>query len=213
MTGAAFHGLVRTIESNGVVRNPATVPLAAFAVWQNANTHDNGRAEQWFGRNKMYFHLSPYTIDLKTDDDPLGKGMSFHSTYKVTNIDESVSTREIVRCLAGLFDERGDRVDFEIIWVNDTTFLVAAMVVNARNKPVEIELFKKRGNILLQALSSTFSEATITCLIDTKGDSGSKDGQDSRKTSSMWNLWAYFGKKKRRSDDDGQRKVKRRRIS
>jgi hypothetical protein len=52
--------------------------------------------------------------------------MVTRTTYRVSEIDPSVVTRDIVQCLSGLTDSCGRHVDFEIIWIDDTTFLVAA---------------------------------------------------------------------------------------
>lgn len=160
----------------------------------------------------MHFHLSPYTIDLEQDDDPLGRGMSLHSTYRIADIDESVSTRDIVQCLSGLIDSHGARVNFEIIWVDDTTFLVAAMIPNCR----DLGRFREHGEILFRALSGTFTKENIQCLVDFKGgrkETSTGSSKSSSSSSSLWTLWGILGKKKKRQDDEGERKAKRRRFS
>jgi hypothetical protein len=48
------------------------------------------------------------------------------STFRISNIDTSITTRDSVRCLTGLFDDAGRSVTFEIVWIDDTTFLTAA---------------------------------------------------------------------------------------
>ena len=49
-----------------------------------------------------------------------------HRVIHPQDIEASISTRDIVRCLTGLSDSNGARVNFEIIWIDDTTFLAGA---------------------------------------------------------------------------------------
>jgi poly(A)-specific ribonuclease len=88
---------------------------------------DNEQIRSRYGRNKLY-QMSMFTMDLEqpTSGDPLSRGMLPDCTYRVADIDPSISTRDIVRCLQSLTDDSGRTVNFEIVWVDDTTFLVAA---------------------------------------------------------------------------------------
>jgi hypothetical protein len=215
MTGAAFYGLADAIHHQ--VGFPRVTPGSKFKLWNSDPSED---VYAWmFGRNKLHFHLSPYTIDFESPlSDPLGRGMSATSTFRVSDIEATVSTRDVVRCLTGLVDSHGGRVNFELIWVDDTTFIVGAMLPNCR----DMARFEEHGKILLEALSETFHRnETVQNLqesLQQKLNLGDHNGKNTSKRSSLWNLWGVLGsKKKKRSDGhqeegaDGRTK-KRRRI-
>jgi CAF1 family ribonuclease len=86
------------------------------------------------GRNKLY-QMSLYTLDLEllTNNDPLAQGMSRQSTYRVSGFDKSLTTADIVRCLSGLRDMSNRLITFEILWIDDTSFLAAAIYRNTNN--------------------------------------------------------------------------------
>lgn len=118
MTGVCFIGLCEDIEGDGeggVYEGLWTVPVQGPR----------------YARNKL-FQMSLYTMDLdnvqsgSSSSDPLKRGMLAESTFCVTGIDPAVSTRDIVRVLAPLQDEQRRRVMYEIVWVDDTTFMVSA---------------------------------------------------------------------------------------
>lgn len=82
--------------------------------------------------------LTMYTIDLENLwNDPLSRGMDPQSTFRVSDFTpSSVSSRDIVRCLTMAVPTQqnnnnnnggagGGRIHFEIVWVNDSTFMVA----------------------------------------------------------------------------------------
>lgn len=86
-----------------------------------------------FGLNLLYMHLSLYTIDLQSSlgpdglGDPLSSGLSFDSTFHVSGITSSVSTRDILQTLSSgneSEDEVIRQLKYEIIWIDDSTFFV-----------------------------------------------------------------------------------------
>jgi hypothetical protein len=196
MTGAAFGGLSNTIHKQN--KYPPVESRKNFAPW---NCDDQDELTAWFyGRNKLHFHLSPYTIDLESPtSDPLGRGMSLQSTFRIAGIPPSVTTRDIVGCLTGLVDSRGERVNFEIIWVDDTTFLVGAMLQDCRDE----SRFQEHGDTLLKALCDRFRNEIIQPLEPPK---------ESKMQPSFWNLWGWFGPTKRSSAVEDDRPNKKRRI-
>eukprot|EP00980_Cylindrotheca_fusiformis_P001724 scaffold397_cov111-Cylindrotheca_fusiformis.AAC.2 len=214
MTGAAFCGLVYTIHD--ATRFPAT-SRSNFKLW-NCD-RENKMIASMYGRNKLHFHLSPFTIDLESPhSDPLGRGMSLASTFSVADIDPSVSTRDIVRCLTGMSDSRGDRVNFEIIWVDDTSFLAGAMLPNCQGDHQDELRFREHGKIVLKALRDTFNNGekitSMEELAATKYEVAEKQS-----SGSIWNLWGIFlGKAKERGatteeeEPVAERASKRRRL-
>ena len=202
-TGAAFYALAAQIHFQQTAsRGPGEI----FPVWE-CTDEDDADIRWWYGRNMLYFHLSPFTIDLESPPhagDPLTKGMDPCSTFCIDNIDPSVSTRDIVRCLSHLTDGSGHRVNYEIIWIHDVCFLVGAMV--ASREPAK---FREHGGILLKALKGRFGKATITRLVE-------NDSAASSPASSIWNLWGLLGggagHKRAQPDDTCSGPSKRRRL-
>jgi hypothetical protein len=184
MTGVSFCGLSQTINDHCKI--PSSSSNARFGLWKVPDCEDFPR--RIYGRNKIHFPMSPYTIDLETPCDPLGKGMSELSTYRVSNIDSQVTTRDILDCVRGLTDSRHRAVNIELFWVDDTTFLVGARITDLKQ---EGELFKEHGKILLQALEERFCNGEeIRKLV-------SSSNREMTKT--VWNLWGLL-----RSDKSGR---------
>ncbi|KAL3944266.1 MAG: hypothetical protein SGBAC_001660 [Bacillariaceae sp.] len=204
MTGAAFCGLSYTIH-DFLQFPPVQSCRSQFKLW-NTDPKDEAFANM-YGRNNLHFHLSPYTINLESPgSDPMGNGMSVESTYCVAGIDPSISTRDIVRCLTGLSDSDGVRVNYDIIWIDDTSFLAGAKILNCQDK----ELLLKHGMIIENALSATFRKGES---IQVLSDDDAKESDDS---SSIWNLWGMFGAQRKRSsieDETASPCAKRRRTS
>jgi len=203
MTGAAFCGLSYRIHD--FTQFPLVQSSRSqFKLW-NCDHRDEAFAHM-YGRNKLHFHLSPYTIDLESSEtDPMVSGMSRESTYRVAGINSSVSTRDIMRCLTGLSDADGVRVNYEIIWIDDTSFLAGAKIPNCQDK----EILLKHGMIIENALSATFhNDETIEAL-------GECDSEQEADDSSIWNLWGVFGARRKRSTNQNSASpsAKRRRIS
>lgn len=201
MTGVAFCVLSYSIQDKCKI--PTVEATSKFALWENSSD-DFSFSRSLYGRNKLYFHLSPYTIDLESpESDPLGRGMSHESTFRVANIDPSVSSRDIVNCLSGLVDSKNQRVNFDLIWIDDTTFLVGAQIVSFHDID---ERFEEHGGLLKEALKNRFNKTeTITALRPVA----------KKPTSSIWNLWGFLGDHKDNSEEveDESRPLKRRRVS
>lgn len=202
MTGVAFCALSYAIQDQCKI--PSVEACSKFALWDNS-ADEFSFSRSLYGRNKLYFHLSPYTIDFECpESDPLGRGMSHQSTFRVANIDPSVSSRDIVNCLSGLVDSNNQRVNFDVIWIDDTTFLVGAQIVSFHESD---KRFEEHGGILLEALKNRFNRTeTVSPL-----RSVAKTPENS-----IWNLWGFFGDKDKSTKEDGEeenRPQKRRRVS
>jgi hypothetical protein len=206
MTGAIFLGLCKRIQQN-------TAHSVNFL--NVISNMDSLAARRLYARNKVY-QMSMYTMDLeesRDDRDPMSRGMLPEFTYRVADIDKAVSTRDIVRCLAGTMDTSGRQVNFEIVWIEDTTFLVAAssrhMLTNAGADSInddddndaemarmlkEHEMLREHGALLLTALRNRFShKERITVLEDylahvATGSGGKKVGQKQKRTWIEWML-------------------------
>ena len=202
MTGVAFCALSYSIQDQCKI--PSVESSSKFALWDNS-TDEFSFSRSLYGRNKLYFHLSPYTIDFESpDSDPLGRGMSHQSTFRVANIDPSVSSRDIVNCLSGLVDSNNQRVNFDVIWIDDTTFLVGAQIVSFRESD---ERFEEHGGLLLKALKNRFNRTEIVTPLRPIAR---------KPENSIWNLWGFLGDKNNNGNEEANeesRPQKRRRVS
>jgi hypothetical protein len=190
MTGVSFCGLTRTIQEH--CKTPPSCSNARFGL---GKLHDCSDIPRWsYGRNKIHFHLSPYTIDLETSCDPLWRGMSELSTYRVSNIDRQVTTGDILECTGGLTDSRRRAVNVELFWVDDTTFLVGAQITSSQ---LDEDLFKEHGKILLMALEARFCNGEEIEVL--------KSPRNREAVKTIWNLWGVL-------ESDKNRPKKRRRF-
>lgn len=139
MTGAVFVGLSRHLkpvtvpgdDSDGEVVDDDNNDQSAAAGGRQCPSH-------WYdatlGRNRIY-SLGLFTLDLENpESDPLSRGMLPEAAYLVSGIDPSVTTRDIVWCLHELVDSDRRPVNFDIVWVDDTTFIVAC-----RYRPTNVD--------------------------------------------------------------------------
>jgi poly(A)-specific ribonuclease len=123
MTGAVFMGLSRHLrpverpeeeEEEGEVSDEYIQSRSVPAHWYASN----------LGRNRIY-NLGLFTLDLENTVDPLAVGMTPGATFRVAGIHPSITTRDIVSPLNNLVDEHEQPVNFDLVWVDDTTFIVA----------------------------------------------------------------------------------------
>jgi hypothetical protein len=155
--------------------------------------------------------LTMYTIDLENPlSDPLRHGLSTASTYRVAGIDPSVTTSDIVRCLSNLTDMVGSRVHFEIVWVDDRTFMVAA-----RHAGGDDETLQRHGQLILTALQRRFAMEDI-CTLEQHMAATSNAVEAIEDERSWWSKFlGLFGYQKRKFDgmDENDPSAKRRRTS
>jgi hypothetical protein len=155
--------------------------------------------------------LTLYTIDLENpSSDPLRRGLSATSTYLVAGIDPSINTSDIVRCLSNLTDSQEHRVHFEIVWVDDQTFMVAARRISGDD-----ETLQRHGRLILSALQRRFAVEDI-CTLEKHMAATSNAAEVGEDQGSWWSaFWGLFGYRKRKFDDveGGELSAKRRRTS
>ena len=127
MTGSIFHALGKRILES---KNALNFVLSFNALLQESS---ESLLREYFGLNMLYMHISLYTIDLESSsgpaglNDPLSCGLSIDTTFHVSGINASVSTRDILQALmAG--SEGGDDIlrllKYDIIWVDVASFFV-----------------------------------------------------------------------------------------
>ena len=170
--------------------------------------------------------LTLYTIDLEDPHgDPLSRGMDPAFTFRVSGFEpSSVSSQDIVRCLTVSVAQTGlqNRLQFEIIWINSTTFLVASE--------------KDHANVVVNSLIRHFGERSdIVSLERHLEDKREQEQEESQKESAtgetasapvtvnrgiggLWgNLMGLMGRGKHRidggtSEGTEERQRKRRRL-
>lgn len=133
MTGCVFYALcTRILEPN----NDSRLALGRILEHEPVGSlHRNT-----LGLNKIYMHMSLYTIDLESSPgivgfcDPLSHGLSVNTTFYVSGIDTNVSTRDILRALTD-GNQRGEtevlqHLKYEIIWIDDESFFVGTKLDN-----------------------------------------------------------------------------------
>ncbi|KAL3781010.1 hypothetical protein ACHAW5_000401 [Stephanodiscus triporus] len=134
MTGCIFGALCnRILESKNRPNRDLTLDRLL---------HDSPSSllREWLGLNLIYMHVSLYTIDLESSlgpvaglHDPLSSGLSIDTTFHVSGITASVSTRDILRALwSGNEGEEEDirQLKYEIIWVDDSSFFVGTRMAD-----------------------------------------------------------------------------------
>jgi hypothetical protein len=99
---------------------------------------------------------SIYTVDLENQEDPLCSGMIPESVFRISNLEQSVTTRTIIQCLSDLVDSRDQSVNFELYWCNETRFLVAATRKPYLRARDEEDIIREHGQLILDALKRRF---------------------------------------------------------
>ena len=135
MTGAIFIGLCQrlhllTLRSTGIARQPhvSSAAIGLMVNFGDGNINKYVELRSFFGLNKLY-QMSIYTMDLEEtryNRDPMSRGLVAKYTYRISNIDPAIKTRDIVVALSNLHDTQKRPVNYLIIWIDDITFLVAA---------------------------------------------------------------------------------------
>eukprot|EP00985_Skeletonema_marinoi_P016311 scaffold8727_cov130-Skeletonema_marinoi.AAC.3 len=128
MTGSVFNALGKRILEG---KNLLNLDLSF-----NSLLHESSDSllREYLGMNMIYMHVSLYTIDLESTSgpaglyDPLSCGLSIDTTFHVSGITTSVSTRDILQALMAGSEGEGDvilrELKYDIIWIDDTSFFV-----------------------------------------------------------------------------------------
>jgi poly(A)-specific ribonuclease len=167
---------------------------------------------------QLFLMLTLYTIDLENaTEDPLRRGLSPTSTYRVSGIDPAITTSDIIRCLSNLVDQvLEQQVRFEIVWVDDRTFLVAARTQD------DDDTLQRHGELIHMALRRRFACEDICTLDQYLQATAAAEEAKQRTEESGGGMWSSFlalfgyGKNKRKSEEwdgmDGEPSAKRRRT-
>ncbi|KAL7495228.1 hypothetical protein ACHAWT_003684 [Skeletonema menzelii] len=177
MTGSVFNALgKRILEGKNVLNLDLTFNSLL-------NESSDSLLRDYLGMNMIYMHMSLYTIDLESTSgpaglhDPLSSGLSIDTTFHVSGITTSVSTRDIIQALmAGSEGESDDilrELKYDIIWVDDSSFFVGTrreegvalddwstlklIVMHVRNK-----LHDGLGNVEILPLEQYFKKKNVT---------------------------------------------------
>jgi hypothetical protein len=128
MTGSVFNALGKRILEG---KNMLNFDLSFNSL---LNESSDSLSREYLGMNMLYMHVSLYTIDLESSSgpaglhDPLSSGLSIDTTFHVSGINTSVSTRDILQALmAGNEGESDDvlrELKYDIIWIDDASFFV-----------------------------------------------------------------------------------------
>jgi len=190
----------------------------------STSSHEADIYRNLLGRNKL-FQMSMYTMDLENlESDPMSRGMLPEATYRVSGFDPAVTTRDIIRCLSNLTDDADRTVQFEIIWVDDTTFLAAAhhrdgMVGRGANHEEEqaaLKIIHEHGKIVRGALMGRFGTEMVQPLLEYMAKVKAEE-QKEENPSILSRVARYFGFGKRKQstdvDTDAEPAAKKRRFN
>jgi poly(A)-specific ribonuclease len=180
MTGAVYTGLCRLITSRAHYFHdtPSGPPdvggTQVGSLFHLVLDENDEYVTTVFGCNKLYLMQSVYIIDLAGSQDPLNRGMIAKSLFRISDCDPTATTRAIAQCISGLLDTRLERVTYEIIWVDSSTFLVGAIrestssiLPSAVQQPAdnsalsEEAILREHGDIIFRALRNRFKVETI----------------------------------------------------
>jgi hypothetical protein len=214
MTGTVYLCLCDEIKDANPDGLKAESQFGILTHIQDTGVSHDDQVRTVYARNKLY-QMSLYTMDLEDAAyDPLSRGMLPEFTYRVSRIDPLVSTRDIIRCLSDLFDSQSRRVNFEIIWIDDTTFLVAASYRPLPPPPAEdgevvapadtdetTRVLQEHGPIIFEVLRNRFKHETILTLaehLDSLKIVEDEPAESPSIFSKIWDLFAGKPAKRRR---------------
>jgi len=175
MTGVCYLGICQNIHrvsdhantSSGVLTKPNVGTLVHLL-----DPIDDPQVRKLFGRNLLH-QMSMYSLDLEAikseSDDPLCRGMNKSASYRVAGIPTSTNTRDIVNSVSGLVDRLGRPVNFEVVWLDDTSFIVAASCRHTRpgaeaQGADANEMLLEHGNLIYTSLKERFRTSTVMSL-------------------------------------------------
>ena len=179
------------------------------------------------GRNRVFGMQSMYTIDMssKIDDDPFSQPVGASSIFRVKLMDSSVDTRDINRALMHLTDENGEKVDYDIIWIDNQTFMVKTLcrdiprvdlILYPRMNEEKLNFLKKNGALIRSALETRFPSKSILTLQEYQSRQKNNPSETSF-LSGLFSFFVYNGDKRNEADQfdhsvGEQRSRKRRRT-
>lgn len=239
MTGAVFQSLSRRLMKHNnqhsrlkifesrkseIGRNNAVGSLTFL----DPDLADYERSAAVAGRNRVFGMQTLYTVDMSshTSDDPFSQPVDAACIFRVKLMDSSVDTRDINRALMHLTDETGEKVDYDIIWVDNQTFMVKTLcrdiprvelILNPHKNEQKLTLLRKKGDLIRSALETRFPSKSILTLQEYQSRQKNKPKESTGILSSLWNFFSHREEEGSRCDElnhsEGeQRSRKRRRI-
>lgn len=220
MTGAIYVGLSHQIRDRHNLNMPNDNDH-----YHNSNEQDQARSK--FGRNKLY-QMSMYLLDLECKEgDPLKHIYESEQIFAVSEIDSAVTTRDIVQSLAQCIDNEGQIALYDIVWVDDTTFLVATRrrTDNANSQRMIEEIFDLHGSMIYQALCGHFGSEKVGTFEnylqqqkEKYGETEKESGDDGKGETWLDRLLRMVGlkrlrKRPNREEEPANRSNKRRRLN
>ena len=225
MTGAIFVGLSKHLRPLEVDAGSDEEEEEGEVADDNAGAGVRHVRAHWYnsrlGCNQIY-SLGLYTLDLEKDVDPLSTGLQPQYAFRVAGIDPSITTRDIVSCVSELVDSDSRPVNFDIVWVDDTTFIVAtryrprfeATIGTLTETPSPSDdssgaVLAAHGQLVRDALEARFGKS----LISTLEEYVQEGGTDSPSATRFWltRLLEYVGLKRKTEPDRDDRPAKRQR--
>jgi hypothetical protein len=195
MTGAVYVGICHYILNLLSMDDYLEQKAPSYAAsGEQSNTNDNAVGslvhlladdndqdmKGAFGRNKLYLMQSLYAIDLEAQEpnndnnDPLCAGTMEESVFRLSGLDPSVTTRTIINCLTNVVDRKLERINFEIIWIDDRTLIIVAsrkhmqppwhltgLFERHAATQEEQDLLMEHGDLILHHLQTRFPQQTI----------------------------------------------------
>jgi CAF1 family ribonuclease len=119
-------------------------------------------------KRNLLHQMSIFNCDLESGDpylDPMKHGVAVESTFRVEGIDKTTDNQEIERNLLGMSDAQGRVVNYEIIWVDDATFMVTAYVKDIDPFLDIGPILREHGEIVYGRLKSTFRQQKVSPLL------------------------------------------------
>jgi len=200
MTGAVFQYLCRRIIRSHFYKNK--VSQGRKGRRSNGGSHGYGGLEflsvtrdsnppgptagstvdeagSFFGRNKIYLMTTMYTIDLENEHgDDLSKGMLPETTFRVSGIEPSIKTRDIMVAIRSGLDRElatgsgsAERPSFDIVWIDDVTFMVATRSPNDGSEMGSFlisndrtEIIQRHGKVIESVLRKVYANQTVISL-------------------------------------------------
>jgi hypothetical protein len=153
LTGAIFAAILHKASLHDSTTNWIDV----------VNDPSNVRARSLLKRNVLH-QMSIFNTDLESADpymDPMKSGFTIDTTFRVNGIDKDTGTRDIVRNLQGMHDQQGNVVNYEIIWVDDATFMVAACCKSADPFQDLEPVLRAHGEIVFTRLKAIFRRQKV----------------------------------------------------
>ena len=207
MTGTIFLSLCLMLSGVDILSTSSNLHVdGLFSRISDVSTPDSRRV---FGRNLIY-QMSMFTLDLESlGSDPFSRGMLPDTSFRVSGIDPSTNTRDIVSCLSDLENSNGQKVEYEIIWIDDTTFIGAAAARSSSLGEDKSTLLRQNGPLIRNALKIRFPNCSITSMDKIVPVEDNKE-----KKSMLSYIGSFFGFGRKRaqaenSNSEGSRKRRR----